>query len=273
LIPPGNPFVDGDPATRDEIWAYGLRNPWRFSFDRQNGDLFIGDVGQGCWEEIDYQRHGEGAGANYGWNTMEGDKCYAPPSCAPPPTCVVPSFAAPIATYAHDPDCSVTGGYRYRGSLAPALAGAYIFGDYCSGLIRAATTQNGDSWTVAPLLDTTLAITSFGEDEQGEIYVADGMGGAVYRIAPTVIAYADDFEDGEAGDWTARSGSWSVVNGALTSAPARRARILAPSPSCRLCAIETTLSPLTAGTDAVLLGWWKSPATHAEVVLSEGGTS
>jgi glucose/arabinose dehydrogenase len=268
LIPPSNPFVDGDSQTRDEIWAYGLRNPWRLSFDRQNGDLFIGDVGQGCWEEIDYQRNGEGAGANYGWNTMEGTKCYEPPSCAPPPTCIDPDFTLPIATYAHNPDCSVTGGYRYRGSLVPSLSGVYLYGDYCSGIVRAASPGAGDSWTSAPLLDTGLSITSFGEDEQGEIYVASG-GGGIYRFAPATVAFSDDFEDDDASDWTPATGSWSVQNGELTSAPGRRARILAPNAPCTLCTIEATISVRSEGADVVLLGWWRSGSTHVEAVFSE----
>jgi glucose/arabinose dehydrogenase len=268
LIPPSNPFVDGNPATRDEIWAYGLRNPWRFSFDRQNGDLFIGDVGQGCWEEIDYQRHGEGAGANYGWNAMEGNKCYDPPSCTPPPTCVDSGFTLPIATYPHGPDCSVTGGYRYRGTLVPSLSGVYLFGDYCSGVIRAANPGAGDSWTSATLLDTDLSITSFGEDEQGEVYVADG-GGGIYRFAPSTVPFSDDFEDGDAGDWTGSAGAWSVLDGELTSAPGRRARILAPNTPCTLCTVEATVTPHTAGADVILLGWWRSAGSHVEAVFSE----
>lgn len=271
LIPALNPFVDGNPATRDEIWAYGLRNPWRFSFDRQNGDLYIGDVGENCWEEIDRQPAGDPGGTNYGWNVVEGNECYDPPSCNPSAGCGASNYESPIAVTGHDPDCAVTGGYRYRGSASPGLAGTYFFGDYCSGIIRGATQGAGGTWTKTNLLDTDLGISSFGEDEQGELYLTDVFGGGVYRITGTSppSPFSDDFEDGDASDWTVDSGSWSVVAGALTNLPTRKARVLAPAAPCDLCSIATTVTALTPGADLVLIGWWKNSANHVEVILSE----
>ena len=174
-IPSNNPFFSRAGARR-EIWAYGLRNPWRFSFDRATGDLWIGDVGQNLYEEIDLQRVTSIGGENYGWRRMEGLHCFNPSS-----GCSDPSFVAPIAEYSHsDASCSVTGGYRYRGAFV-RMRGIYFYGDYCSGMLWGATENANGSWTAAKLLDTTMSITSFGEDINGELYVVDQKGGA-YRI-------------------------------------------------------------------------------------------
>ena len=159
---------------RDEIWAIGLRNPWRFSFDRLTGDLFIADVGQGAREEVNFVPS-TSAGLNYGWRLMEGSLCYNPPA-----NCNPGGLTLPILDYGHTGgNCSITGGYRYRGA-STALYGRYIYGDYCTGRIWTAT-QSGANWTAAEAIDSTLNITSFGEDEDGEVYVAD-QGGAIYRI-------------------------------------------------------------------------------------------
>jgi glucose/arabinose dehydrogenase len=186
-IPPGNPFAsDGDPNTRAEIWAYGLRNPWRFSFDRATGDMLIGDVGQDTKEEVDYQPAGSG-GKNYGWRCREADLAYASDShCATD----APSFTGPILVYDHSQGaCAVTGGYRYRGARFAPLAGRYFYGDYCNGQIWAAT-KSGSQWTATPLRDTSLLISAFGEDQFGELYVADRVGGKIYQIVtPTEITF------------------------------------------------------------------------------------
>jgi Glucose / Sorbosone dehydrogenase len=169
-IPPSNPF-----ATL--VWAYGLRNPWRFTFDRETGDLFIADVGQNVWEEIDFQPRTSAGGENYGWRRMEGTHCFNPSS-----NCSDPSFKLPILEYSHaDGSCSVTGGYRFRGVRMPSLRGAYLYGDFCTGKIWAAT-QAGSAWSSRQLLDTTLNISAFGEDLNGELYVAD-LGGRVYAMS------------------------------------------------------------------------------------------
>jgi glucose/arabinose dehydrogenase len=165
-IPPDNPFAGG--GARPEIWALGLRNPWRFSFDRQTHELYAGDVGQNAWEEIDVVRRG----GNYGWRLMEGAHCYNPARCDRQ------GLELPIAEYAtRGGRCSVTGGYVYRGAAIPDLAGMYVYGDFCSGEIFGL--RGGGTGQV--LLDTKLAVSSFGEDEAGEVYVVDHRGG-VYRL-------------------------------------------------------------------------------------------
>lgn len=167
-IPKGNPFGD-------EIWAYGLRNPWRFTFDRANGDLYIADVGQNEVEEIHYQPAGKGAGANYGWNIMEGTQCFRTKECAKN------GLELPVAEYYHGKgDCSITGGYVYRGTIKE-LQGIYLYGDYCSGRIWGLK-RDGTEWKTKLLLNTEYAISSFGEDESGELYLADHNGGTIYRI-------------------------------------------------------------------------------------------
>ena len=174
-IPPDNPLVGQ--AGRDEIWAIGLRNPWRFSFDRQNGDLWIADVGEDIKEEVNLQPTGTTALRNYGWRLMEGTSCYNPPVDCNPGTLTLPTVE-----YAHgEGDCAITGGYRYRGSAVPFFAGKYLYGDYCSGRIWAAS-QSGATWSSLLLIDSSMFVSSFGEDEAGELYVADHAAGVVYKI-------------------------------------------------------------------------------------------
>ena len=177
VVPPDNPFV-GDTSYAPEIWAWGLRNPWRFSFDNETGDLYIGDVGDGSWEEVDVAPTGagRGKGANYGWNTMEGKHCYASASCNQT------GLVLPLLEYPHAEGCSVTGGYVYRGTRVAALAGQYLFADYCTGFVRGA---RGDgswrNWTTQ--LSPGTGIVSFGQDARGEVYIVTLTGG-VYRIVP-----------------------------------------------------------------------------------------
>ena len=176
-IPSTNPFVSNINA-RPEIWAYGLRNPWRFSVDRGTGNLFIGDVGQNSWEETNVQSVKSVGGENYGWPFMEGKHCYDPAI-----NCVQGRILKrPNIEYPHtDGNCAIVGGYRYRGKAISALKGAYVFGDYCSGRIwRADFVTN--KWVVNLLADTNYLISAFGENEAGELYVADLLGGAVYKI-------------------------------------------------------------------------------------------
>jgi glucose/arabinose dehydrogenase len=177
-IPPGN--CRGCPAgALPEIDAYGLRNPWRFSFDRATGDLWLADVGQGTWEEIDKVALGDVSGTNFGWNVMEGSHCYPPGS-----SCSKTGIAPPVAEYDHSAgDCSVTGGFVYRGAAFPALAGWYLFSDYCSGRIRAISSAGGGPGTV--LLESGGNIATFGEGEDNELYVADISRGTLWRIVPS----------------------------------------------------------------------------------------
>jgi glucose/arabinose dehydrogenase len=167
-VPPGNPLVDA-PGARAEIYAYGLRNPWRFSFDRGTGDLWAGDVGQNRWEEVDRIV----AGANYGWNVMEGLECFESSACD------TSGLELPRAAYGRDDGCSVTGGYVYRGPSMPELDGWYVYGDFCSGRIWALNTSD-DSPPVL-LADTGLPIASFGELPDGELLVLT-FENAIYRL-------------------------------------------------------------------------------------------
>ncbi|MCU1339423.1 MAG: Glucose/sorbosone dehydrogenase-like protein [Bryobacterales bacterium] len=173
-IPPDNPFVNNAGA-RPEIWAYGLRNPWRFAFDRANGDLWIADVGQDMYEEVDYQPASSKGGENYGWNIMEGLHCFAAFSCN------TAGLTPPIVEYTHDDGCSITGGFVYRGQRSPGLRGIYFYGDYCSGKIWGIQRQ-GNTWVNQLLLSTNLLITTFGEDSAGDLYVGDASKGTVLRV-------------------------------------------------------------------------------------------
>lgn len=175
-IPADNPFA-GSLTARPEIWALGLRNPWRFAFDRQSGDLFIADVGQNAWEEINHHSAGTPGGANYGWNILEGQVCFSPAVGCSPPTGAV----APVAVYDHTLGCSVTGGYVYRGPQNLELQGRYLYGDFCSGRIWSLR-QLGGNWENQLLADTAFQLSSFGEDENGRLYLADYGPGTLYRI-------------------------------------------------------------------------------------------
>ena len=170
-IPPDNPFADG--GGRPEVWAYGLRNPWRFSFDRETGDLWAGDVGQNQWEEIDIIERG----GNYGWNTLEGNHCFNPPD-----GCDREGRIPPVWEYSLDgTPCSVIGGHVYRGQDIPWLAGAYIYGDFCSGKVFGLRYADGQVTERKELADTGLRIMSFAEDSGGELYLLS-QGEGVYRL-------------------------------------------------------------------------------------------
>ncbi|HEY8135420.1 MAG TPA: PQQ-dependent sugar dehydrogenase [Candidatus Limnocylindrales bacterium] len=178
-IPADNPFVGQIPEVphRPEIWDRGMRNPWRFSFDRQTGDLWIGDVGQDIYEEVDAEPAGTG-GRNYGWNTMEASHCFATPNCDQA------GLTLSVAEYRHAQGCSITGGYVYRGSALPQLIGQYVFADYCSGRIwalDAATALSAGSAEPTQYGKVPINPTSFGQDEAGELYLVDGAGG-IYRL-------------------------------------------------------------------------------------------
>lgn len=169
-IPPDNPFVNG--GGRAEIYAWGLRNPWRWSFDRQTGNLWAGDVGQNQWEEIDIIIKG----GNYGWNLREGSHCFLGSGCD------TTGLIDPVAEYNHSNGCSVTGGYVYRGKAVPALTGRYLYADYCSGKVwtlDAAQPERGATL----LMESGLNISSFAEGLDGEIYLLDLERGGIYRLA------------------------------------------------------------------------------------------
>ncbi|HEY3107718.1 MAG TPA: PQQ-dependent sugar dehydrogenase, partial [Chloroflexota bacterium] len=179
VVPPTNPTLGGQ---RSEIWAYGLRNPWRFSFDRQTHDLYIADVGQGSWEEIDFQSASSGGGENYGWRLLEGAHCFNPST-----NCPTAGLTMPVAEYSHASGCSVSGGYVYRGPLYPRMRGVYFYGDYCSGQLWGLS-RDGAAWQSQQLLGTAKNISTFGEDEAGNLYLADFGSGTVYQLTDSVTA-------------------------------------------------------------------------------------
>ncbi len=176
-VPAVNPFA-GKKGVAPEIWALGLRNPWRFSFDGKTGDLFIADVGQNAYEEVNVQPAASKGGENYGWNIMEGMHCFRSKTCA------APGLVLPVAEYDHDAGCSVTGGMVYRGRAFPLLDGIYLYGDYCSGRVWGMR-RSGEQWLTKELARTKFSISTFGEDEDGELYIADHDGGGIYRIEST----------------------------------------------------------------------------------------
>jgi glucose/arabinose dehydrogenase len=177
-IPPDNSFANGE-GGRPEVWDFGFRNPWRFSFDRQTHDLYIGDVGQAKWEEIDYIAAGTKGGLNFGWNIMEGAHCYSPAT-----NCDQSGLVLPISEFDHGNGCSVIGGYVYRGTQFPQINGVYFYTDYCSGIVWAVTRAASGAWTTTRIINsssTYAGFSSFGEDLSGELYVTD-LNGALYRL-------------------------------------------------------------------------------------------
>jgi uncharacterized protein (TIGR03437 family) len=175
-IPPDNPFVN-DPGTLPEIWALGLRNPWRYSFDQATGDLWIADVGQNRAEEVNFQPASSRGGENYGWNLMEGLQCLSP-------GCNASQFTLPVLEYSRDEGCSVSGGHVYRGSRWTNLMGVYLYSDYCSGRIWGVR-READRWVSTLLLNSGKSVSTFGEAEDGEIYLADISSGEIFHVVGT----------------------------------------------------------------------------------------
>ena len=170
-VPPDNPFVGGADA-REEIWAYGLRNPWRFSFDGETGDLWAADVGQNLYEEVNLIRPGR----NYGWNTMEGAHCFQPSG-----NCLTEGLEMPVVEYGREGGCSITGGYVYRGSRLQTLYGAYVYGDFCSGKLWALRYDGARVTEHLQLADTNMRIASFGEDQSGDLFILS-FDSKIYRL-------------------------------------------------------------------------------------------
>ncbi len=170
--PPDNPFAGGEGL--DEIWLNGLRNPWRLSFDRATGDLWIGDVGQSTWEEVDVARAGAG-GLNFGWNVMEGAHCYGAESCDQG------GLTLPVTEYGRGLGCTVIGGYVYRGAAYPLLVGSYLFADYCSGRVFAIDAATNAAVSAVEVGRVDARVSAFGEDVAGELYLTT-LGGTVFRV-------------------------------------------------------------------------------------------
>ncbi|MEM8963725.1 MAG: PQQ-dependent sugar dehydrogenase [Acidobacteriota bacterium] len=203
-IPGDNPFGGvGQPAA--EVWAIGLRQPWRFSFDRVTGDLYIADVGQFEREEIDFQAAGAGGGQNYGWRIMEGTFCFDPDpiddDCPmSTPSCDDPGFVAPIIEYDHTGgNCSVTGGFVYQGPEAAALRGRYLYGDWCTGNLWAAE-DGGSGWTTELLSVSLPQINTFGEDRDGRLFLTNGS--TLFRLRAPNDVFGDGFESGDTSAWS-----------------------------------------------------------------------
>ncbi len=189
-IPGRNPYLT-NPAFRPEIWAFGLRNPWRFSFDRATGDLFIGDVGQNLWEEIDYQPSGSFGGQNYGWRVLEGTHDFNVPLGFDRG-----AVTLPVAEYSHSVGSSITGGFVFRGPGPKRMKGVYFYGDYVTGRIWGLK-RVGGTWTNQELADTPFGISCFGEDEAGYLYLSDYFGGTIYRVEDVrPVPYGDFNGDG-----------------------------------------------------------------------------
>ena len=275
-IPLSNPFVGQTGA--DEIWAYGMRNPWRISFDRVTGDLFVGDVGQGCWEEVDFQPASSNGGENYGWRVWEGSRCFTGggcnTSCSPPP-----GNKSPIFSYSHSDTSNansivITGGYRYRGSGVAALSGKYVFADYASGQICAITETSPGDWTnlisdltEIQLFDTNYSVASFGEDESGELYFVDAGGGALYKlVGPGDPTFSDDFQDGTF-NWNSMKGTWIETGGDLTNLSAIKSEVLTPGVfgGCAICTINTHVQVDVESAKVSILGWYANKSNYVEL--------
>jgi hypothetical protein len=272
-VPSTNPFRDGPGiGLCDEIWAYGLRNPWRSSFDALTGDLYVADVGQNCWEEVNCVPSTSAGGENYGWRQMEGLHCYNPnqtgtcnPSgavCGGSPPCNDPSITRPVVEYSHSGlgECSVTGGYAYRGCRMPSFRGRYFYGDYCTGLVKSFVMSGGlatNPQDVSSQVDPggTLAggLTSFGVDAQGELY-AVGQGGFVRKFVPPFtdlevsgVGTANAFQLSKTGDWT-----WEDLFLA-TDVPVSYYRVYRGSiGGAYTCVLKATLPKWPSGGDATI---------------------
>jgi len=193
-IPKTNPFIQISTAM-NEIWAYGLRNPWKFSFDQLTGALFIGDVGQRQWEEVSWQSPNSSGGENYGWRLMEGNHCFIPENNCPKNDKILPIIEYPHKRGEEFIGCSIIGGYQYRGASIPQLFGTYLYGDFCSGKIWGAHKLNG-KWETNLLFDTDLSITSFGEDEDGTIYISDLATGSILQLVGPSVGGCVTFDGG-----------------------------------------------------------------------------
>jgi glucose/arabinose dehydrogenase len=185
-IPITNPFYNSS-TSLEEIWAMGLRNPWRFSFDRLTGDLWIGDVGQNAIEEIDFQPTNDTGGENYGWRCYEGNQVYNDSGCA-----AASFYSAPVYTYGHGPECSVIGGYVYRGSVSSSYYGYYFFADYCSDKIWTLHNVAGN-WVMEVFGQYTgNNFSTFGEDATGQLYIAGITSGIIYRVIDIASGIIND---------------------------------------------------------------------------------
>jgi len=272
-VPASNPFRDGAGiGLCDEIWAYGVRNPWRSSMDALNGDLYIADVGQNCWEEINWVPGTSTGGENYGWRAMEGFQCYNPnqtftctpagATCAGSPACNDPGITLPVVNFSHggQNECAVTGGYVYRGCRMSNFRGIYFYGDYCAGFVKSfrmvggvATGQTEVTAQVDPTGTLPFAFSSFGVDGLGELYVLSLNGSAMKVVPPMAdlevsgLGAADALRLSKTGDWT-----WENLY-LTTDIPISFYRVYRGSVNgAYTCAFKATLPKWPAGGDAAV---------------------
>jgi glucose/arabinose dehydrogenase len=177
VVPPDNPFV-GSADVLPEIWGFGLRNPWRYSFDALTGDLWLGDVGQNSWEELNHVPAGTAGGVNFGWNVTEANHCFRGNACD-----LAQYWPAATEYRTGNDGCAIVGGYVYRGAAFPSLLGVYFYADECAGRVWSLQRDEAGNWFPTELLDTNIAISSFGEDEARELYITGLNDGTVYRLA------------------------------------------------------------------------------------------
>jgi glucose/arabinose dehydrogenase len=271
-VPTTNPFRDGPGlGSCDEIWAYGLRNPWRPSFDALNGDLYVADVGETCWEEINWVPASSAGGENYGWRQMEGLQCFNPGQpfncnsvgvlCAGSPACNDPSIKLPVVNYQHTGagECAVTGGYAYRGCRMPNYEGTYFYGDYCTGVVKtfrmsggAATNPQTVTGQVDPSGWLTSGFSSFGVDAQGELY-AMSLGGTVLKLVPPFGALEVSGTGAADALRLSKTGSWTWENLFLaTEVPVSVYRVYRGSVNgAYSCVFKSTTPAWPAGGDPV----------------------
>ncbi|HEX5043837.1 MAG TPA: PQQ-dependent sugar dehydrogenase [Candidatus Polarisedimenticolaceae bacterium] len=268
VIPQDNPFDDGPGGNCDEVYAYGLRNPWRPSFDSGTGDLYVADVGQGCWEEINYVERPGNGGYNFGWRQMEGTHCYnaaqgcfASSSAGCSPACNDPSLTDPILDYSNSgaSECAITGGYVYRGCRMPNLQGKYFYSDYCTRFIRSITVVNGTiqglptTWSGLDPGGSPGGLTSYGEDAQGELYLTY-RNGLVRKFVPPMDALELSAPAAGAPFLLDKTGAWTWEN--LTAAsdiPVSFYRVYRGVPNGEFtCVLKTPTSSWPAGGDPAI---------------------
>ena len=287
-IPPDNPFT-ATVGARAEIWALGLRNPWRFSFDRLTGDLYIADVGQDDWEEVDFQAASSPGGENYGWDCYEGNASFELAGCGSPS-----NYIFPIHVYDHNEGCSITGGYVYRGSQYPALGGHYLFADFCSSKLWSLKRDGQGVWQTTSLGDVPLNPSSFGENVDGELFIAGySNNGVIYRVTvadtpltglsanndspvylgeTTTLSAAIETGDNPVYAWAfgdGRSGSGQVVNHTYAATGTFTAIVTASNNSSLLTATTavTVLTPILSGPPNPAISLLKTVSANTNCVL------
>jgi glucose/arabinose dehydrogenase len=282
-VPASNPLADGPGGNCDEIWAYGLRNPWRGSFDKLTGDFYVADVGESCWEEVNFQPSASAGGQNYGWRKMEGTHCFSlanPFNCDPPgdvcpgtPLCQDPSLTRPVHEYPHGQGCTIIGGYAYRGCRMTAWQGTYFYGDYCVGFVKGFEVVGGVAIghvDVTSQVAPGALVSSFGQDGQGELYITK-LGGSVLKIVPPLADLEVSATGAASRFLLSKTSPWTWENlTASTDVPVSFYRVYRGTPNgSYTCVIKATQPMTAAGGDPA------NPASgqlFAYVVVAVDGT-